>query len=125
MTAMRNPDAKHVDFGELVGIIPSNPKFLPSNIDMIQERNGCFLIGEWKRPQERVSGGQRILLKRLAQQPNFTVLIIIGDTDAGMNVQRVYQISGDDALDYGEGVDKLKEVLTRWYANADRGISGI
>ena len=48
MTAMRNPDAKHIDFGELVGVIPSNPRFLPSNLDMVLERRGSFLVGEWK-----------------------------------------------------------------------------
>ena len=64
-TAMRNPEAKHLDFGELRGIIPENPRFLPSNLDMILERHQQFFIGEWKRPNEPISKGQFILLSKL------------------------------------------------------------
>ena len=41
---MRNPKAEHVDFGFMENIIPSNPDWLGSNIDMICERKGKFLI---------------------------------------------------------------------------------
>ena len=43
---MRNKDARHIDFAELYGLFD---KRLPSNVDMIMERHGRFLIGEWKR----------------------------------------------------------------------------
>ena len=46
--AMRNARATHVDFGFLRGVIGSNPNFMPSNIDMVLERKGSFLFGEWK-----------------------------------------------------------------------------
>ena len=72
---MRNPFAIHLNFDELLGTIPENPKILPSNIDMIYERCGKFLIGEWKRPNEKISIGQSILLNALATQDNFIVLI--------------------------------------------------
>ena len=90
MTAMRNPDAKHTDFTDLIGVIPSNPKLLPSNLDMVIERFGHFLIGEWKRPNEKISMGQEILLKRLATKDDIVVLLIEGDTDDGMVVNKIF-----------------------------------
>ena len=68
-TAMRNSQAQHTDFGFLQGVIPSNPKFMPSNVDMMLERKGKFFIGEWKREGEQISMGQKILLRALASKP--------------------------------------------------------
>ena len=48
---MRNRQAPHIDFADLVGLMD---KRLPSNIDMVMERHGKFLIGEWKRPDEKI-----------------------------------------------------------------------
>jgi len=66
---MRNPDARHLDFQDLAGLIPEHPKFLPSNLDMVYERKGHFLVCEWKRPHENFGGGQWILLQALARTP--------------------------------------------------------
>jgi len=119
--AMRNPDAKHKDFGALIGLIPSNPKFLPSDIDMVYERNGCFLFGEWKRKSEKFGGGQRILLRKLAQQPRTVVLLIVGDTDNGMNVEQVFYINPaeKDPVLLGEGFETLTWVINEWYEKAN------
>jgi hypothetical protein len=81
ITSMRNQYATHTDFRDFRGLIPENTHFLPSNIDMICERKGNFLIGEWKKPNEKVAKGQELLLRAFAQVPKFTVIIIIGDTD--------------------------------------------
>ena len=32
---MRNGEAKHIDFADLEGVIPTNPKLMPSNVDFI------------------------------------------------------------------------------------------
>lgn len=121
-SAMRNPDAKHKDFGELMGLIPTNPRFLPSDIDMVYERNQCFLFGEWKRASESFGGGQRILLRRLAKQPRTVVLLIVGDTDNGMNVEQVFYINPSEAepILLGGGVETLKEIITEWYEAANQ-----
>ena len=74
--SMRNPKAEHVDFGFMENIIPSNPDWLGSNIDMICERKGKFLIAEWKRADEKLPNGQKYLLQALSQQNDFIVLII-------------------------------------------------
>ena len=83
---MRNAYATHIDYGAFKGLIPNNPAFCPSNIDGIAERNGKFLVMEWKRPNEKVSDGQRRLLQAFAKKPDFTVLIIEGNTDEGLVV---------------------------------------
>ena len=120
--AMRNPDAKHKDVGALIGIIPTNPRFLPSDIDMVYERNQCFLFAEWKRASESFGGGQRILLRRLAMQPRTVVLLVVGDTDDGMNVEQVLYIdpSQVDPVLLGGGFETLKEVIIEWYEAANK-----
>lgn len=121
MTAMRNPDAKHIDFGELVGVIPTNPRFLPSNLDMVLERKGHFLVGEWKRPNESISRGQEILLNNLARKPNFLVVLIEGDTDAGMVVSKVQLFNPHKGwIEWGDNKESLKDLITQWYARAER-----
>jgi hypothetical protein len=65
MTKLMRSNPSHIDYGDFKGLIPKNPNFVPSNIDGIVERNGKFLVMEWKRPNEKVSIGQQILLKEL------------------------------------------------------------
>jgi len=121
MTAMRNPDAKHIDFGEFIGLIPSNPRFLPSNLDMVLERRGSFLVGEWKRPSESISKGQEFLLQSLSRMPKFLVVIIEGDTDDGMVVNRVQIMHpAKGMVEWGNDVDSLKELIRQWYNRAER-----
>ena len=121
MTAMRNPDAKHIDFAHLIGVIPSNPRFLPSNLDMVLERRGDFLIGEWKRPNESISRGQEILLENLAKKPGFLVVLIEGNTDAEMVVNKVQLFNPHKGwIDWGDSKESLKDLITQWYARAER-----
>ena len=118
--SMRNPNPAVVDYGELIGLIPNNPKFSQSDIDGICERNGHFLIMEWKRPGEQVSKGQKILLKALAANPKFIVIVVIGHTDENMFVQEFYQYTPDGkAFLVGKGVNSFKEFYKQWYELAD------
>ena len=116
---MRNAYASHTDFGFLRGVILDNPKAMPSNIDMVFERRGYFLIGEWKRKNEEISLGQKILLKALANQNKFTVLVINGYSDnTGTEVNEFYKVSQDKLAILGNGVDKLKEFINTWYQSS-------
>ena len=116
---MRNAYASHTDFGFLRGVILDNPKAMPSNIDMVFERRGNFLIGEWKREDEDISLGQKILLKALADQDKFTVLVINGySDDTGTEVNEFYKVSQDKLAILGSGVDKLKEFINTWYQSS-------
>ena len=113
---MRNPDAKHLDFEDLIGVIPENPKLLPSNVDMMLERSGKFLVGEWKRPHEKISLGQEILLKALARQQNFIVLLITGDTDEGMYIEKFERLRADGSYEIkGKNASEFKQWLVKWY----------
>ena len=117
MNGMRKSDAPHTDFGFLRGVIPTNPLFMPSNVDMMLERRGKFFIGEWKREGEEVSKGQKILLKNLANQDNFVVYVIDGySDDTGTEVKTIWKVNGDMLSSVGHGIDGLKTLIRQWYA---------
>jgi len=85
------------------------------------ERNCKFLVGEWKRLNEGMNLGQEILLKNLAKQPQFIVLIIHGDTDKETNVTKFELIDKNgEYIPIGYTFDQLKNFITGWYnwANA-------
>jgi hypothetical protein len=114
---MRDKYAPHVDFGELSGLLG---RILPSNVDMVLERKGHFLFGEWKRDGEKISKGQEILLKALSGLPRATVLVINGDTDNGMRVERFWRILPNGSYaDCGKGLIAFKDYITEWYLIAD------
>ena len=120
---MRNAYASHTDFGFLNGVILDNPKAMPSNIDMVFERKGKFLVGEWKRTNEEISVGQKILLKQLAILPNFTVLIINGYSDSeGIEIDKFYQVGQNSLIYIDTGIDALKSYINTWYKLSNNGI---
>ena len=114
---MRNKEAPHIDFEELVGLLG---KVVPSNLDMVLERKGHFLFAEWKRDNEKVSKGQEILLKALSRVPNATVLIVNGDTDDGMRVDTFWRVVPDGTcVQSGKGLIEFKDYIIEWYLVAD------
>jgi len=122
MKAMRSAGAAHVDFGDFAGMVESNPKLLPSDLDMIIERKGKFFVGEWKRQGENLSQGQEILLKTLAKQQQFTVCVIIGNTDIKTVINSVLCISkSGEYRKIGASLDDLKEFINQWYEWANNG----
>ena len=117
---MHNPYATHIDFFQFKGMIASNPKAHPCNIDMIFERRSKFLVGEWKRENETISKGQEILLKALAKRHKFSVLIISGNTDSEMVVHKFWKLNADGSFMLkGDGTQAFKDYLTDWYLMAD------
>ena len=116
---MRNAYASHTDFGFLRSVILDNPKAMPSNIDMVFERRGNFLIGEWKRENEDISLGQKILLKALAEQDKFTVLVINGySDDTGTEIDKFYKVTQNKLAILGNGVEGLKDYIDAWYQSS-------
>ena len=114
---MRDKYAPHIDFEELNGLLG---KVVPSNLDMVLERKGKFLVAEWKRDNEKISIGQEILLKNLAKKDDFYVLIINGDTDNGMRVGKFWRMDWYGMLnEEGQGLEKLKDYLVDWYMYVD------
>jgi len=122
MRTMRSASAAHVDFGDFAGMVESNPKLLPSDIDMIIERKGKFFVGEWKRQNENMNQGQAILLQTLAKQSQFTVCVIIGNTDNETIINSVLCISkSGEYKKIGASLDDLKVFINQWYEWADNG----
>ena len=127
MRSMRNLFPKVVDYGELIGIIPGNEKFSPSDLDGICERNGQFLVMEWKRPKddnydgEKVSYGQELLLRALAKKEGFIVIIVWGHTDNDkMTVEKFFRVQPEGpCLHLGVGVEMFKQFYRQWYELAD------
>ena len=116
---MRNANASHVDFGFLRGMIPTNPSFMPSNIDMIIERRGEFIFGEWKREGEKMSVGQRILLLALSKM--HTVLLITGYVDDEAYVSKVQVVTCNGKLNLiGKSKEDLIQYLQDWYDAVER-----
>ena len=118
--AMRNENASHVDFGFLRGMIPANPFFMPSNIDMIIERKGKFIFGEWKREGEQMKLGQKLLLLSLAKY--HTVLLITGySQDEETNVSKVQVVTCNGKLNLlGNTKESLITYLKDWYDAVER-----
>ena len=120
MRLMRNQNAAHIDFYRFKGLIATNPKATPCDIDMIFERKCNFLVGEWKRSGEILTQGQGLLLRNLARQPQFTVLIIRGHTDGEMVVEKFEQLFSDGVMKVqGKSPDDLSRFVTDWYDRAD------
>jgi hypothetical protein len=120
---MRNAHATHIDYGEFVGLIPDNPNFCPSNIDGIAERNGHVLLMEWKRKGEKVSDGQKRLLRGMADMPKVQVVIIRGDTDHGLNINTFWTVPPKGScVRAGNGVNDFFNFYRRWYDYANRMI---
>ena len=117
---MRNMFATHTDYAEFKGLIPTNPALIPSNVDGILERNGQFLILEWKRPGEKVSTGQKIMLQALASKPDFMVVIIYGNTDNETVIDSYWLLTPDGKpVKSGVGFQSFKQFYKDWYALAD------
>ncbi len=116
--AMRNAQATHVDFGFLRGIISNNPNFMPSNIDMVLERKGSFLFGEWKREDEQIKTGQKILLKELAWVHR--VLLITGYVDNSPHISLIQQVLPNGNVKVvGKSVADLIKYIQDWYKEAE------
>ena len=75
---MRNGDAPHTDFSDLYGVIEKHPAIMPSNVDFVMERKGYVLYGEFKRPEEQLSVGQKITLEAMSRKREFKVFVAIG-----------------------------------------------
>lgn len=65
------------DWGFLDNAFTGNIKI--SDIDGIVERNGHFLMLEWKKPNVKVTTGQDIMFMNFIKYANHTVFLINGD----------------------------------------------
>ena len=118
--AMRNANASHIDFGFLRGMIPTNPHFMPSNIDMVVERKGKFIFGEWKREGEKMAVGQKMLLLALSKM--HTVLLITGYVDNESHISKIQVVACNGKLNLiGKNKEDLITYLQDWYEAVEKG----
>jgi hypothetical protein len=92
---------------------------MPSNIDMVLERKGNFLFGEWKRDGEEIKQGQKILLKELALLHR--VLLITGYVDTEPHIaliQEVLPTTGNLKV-VGKSIADLISYIQDWYNDAE------
>ena len=113
---MRNSNAKFIDFGFLSGMIPGK-NILPTNLDMVVCKDGKkFLVAEWKHHNEPMLMGQKIVLKGLAAQENFTVLVIYGHSDnERTEVDNFYQVGKDKLIYIDKGPEAIKSYINTWW----------
>ena len=117
---MRNMFAKHQDYADFKGLIATNPGFVPCDLDGIAERNGQFLIMEWKKPGEKLSEGQKIMLKALAKKEGFIVTIIVGNTDEETVIEGYWQVTKDgEFMKCGNSFLEFKDFYRQWYDMAN------
>jgi hypothetical protein len=120
MGALKNPDARHIDFEPFIGVVPDNPKLLPCDIDFVIERKGHFLVAEWKREGESFSTGQRLMLEALSKKSDFTVLLVNGtSTDKAFHVTDFYQLKEQKEIISGLSANDLMAFIREWYARVN------
>jgi hypothetical protein len=94
---------------------------MPCDLDGILGINDKFIVMEWKTATEGFKKGQLILLKSLARQPNFSVLLIIGEANPDkqwVNAVYRYNKKEDKFKKAGEGMEYLRAVMKKWFDNA-------
>lgn len=114
---MRNGAAPHIDFSDLEGVIPTNPKLMPSNVDFILERKGRFLYGEFKKPEETISGGQKILLEQLSRKAGFKVFVATGwNEGTSLVVTQLMTVTAEGWQTRECDLEGFKDAIRKWYA---------
>jgi len=113
-------NCRAINWGVVLG---AGGKVYPGDLDGILERNGRFLAIEWKHESvtyETIPQGQRILLERLNNIPEFTVAVVYGDyeTWAVSGIQWI----GGKRVPFDN--DSLKEWMREWWRYANKNPAG-
>lgn len=107
--SLRKPLAAHTDYSQFL-----DPKIQASNIDFMLERYGDFLIIEFKGPNEKVSVGENIMLRALANKPGFTVLVYEYDENQMGTVWSVLPSTLHGLAIGGGNRQALNEIILAW-----------
>jgi len=92
----------------LAGVLPY--KINPSDIDLVCERHGNFLVMEGKRSGATFSVGQRRLYYALSNLPQFTVVHFYGNPPDDV---KAFARWGQEAR--AGTTDELREQVRRWF----------
>ena len=120
MAGLKKSMAHRIDYHKVFpDMFPYN--ILPCDIDGILGINGKFFVMEWKTTTENFKKGQLILLKSLASQPNFSVILIIGEANPDkVWVTDVYRFNKETNTfkKAGYGVKYLRDLMKKWFDKA-------
>ena len=95
-------------------------KIKPSDIDGFVERCGVCLFLEGKGTEAHLTEGQAIAYRTLARQGN-TVIVFWG---RDRNISRMRVITPSDlGVVKPATLDDLRQVVSRWYAEANRKVA--
>ena len=100
-------------------------KIAMSDIDGIVERRGHFLVVEWKVKPGKVLKAQDILLKTLARDPSFKVVVITSPVNTNLiqmdTVVEVQLVRSDEIKPAWEySVEKLKGHFEKWFKDVEK-----
>ena len=95
-----------------------NTHIRPTDIDGLVERNGHFLYLETKLPGTATNEGQERTWTSLVATKKFAVLVIWGYPGHPVSARLLFdgQVIEYDPCD----IDKLREIVKRWYAYAEK-----
>jgi len=116
---INNPDAYVAgiwDWGILRGCF-GETRIEPTDIDGLVERNGKFLLIEAKAPNVELKRGQQITFQALQKTGVFSILIVWGETNKPERMQ-LWTRKGEMLIDPAS-LDKLRQIVAKWFAWAD------
>jgi len=87
------------------------------DLDGIVERNGKFLVFETKEPYAQIPTGQGILLRALAAEPNFTVIVIFGYPSNPIEIW--YWKGNVPTIINPATIDDLRNIVKTWFESVD------
>jgi len=107
------------DFTVLKGCF-GDSRIMPTDIDGMVERNGHFLVIEFKPDGKSITTGQKIMLRRLSKLNEFTVLVIWHEPCAvhEFKVPVAMQQFPDVTIEETD-IDGVRSVVKLWYQMAD------
>lgn len=100
-------------FDVLAGLLPRGVR--PSDIDQVLENDGAFLFIEFKRPDQTIPTGQRILMKRLATLPNCEVLLVRGHPP-----RQIESFGWFDAEQWAGDAMALRAFVLSWWNSKEK-----
>lgn len=96
-----------------------NTKVSPTDIDGVVERNGYILVLETKLRNVPLPVAQERAFKALVQHNNATVIVVWGEQGRPEQL-RVYSRMFPEGRDEAGGLDRLRQLVSRWFEKADR-----
>ena len=118
-TDIKNKDLRGVlwNWRPVADLLPG--KCGASDIDGVVERNGHFIFLEGKRPGERLSVGQLIMLKQLSGlSDRVTVLVVTGNRDSG-EVHSYQQVKPSGLQEPKSGTE-FNRAIKRWWSRVNK-----